>query len=329
MPSQSGKETGAGMTSYADGDVMHKASSRRWPRVRARFGRDGLGTFAFLLPLLVIFGVFSWFPIVRALVMSLQETNLVSTPTFVGVENFARVLADPLFATAVRNTAYFSFLALVIGFPIPIVLAVIMSEARRGKGLMSGLAYLPVVVPPVVSVLLWKQVFFNAGTNGLFNTILGWIGVGPLPWLQNATSAMPSIVIEATWAGAGATVIIYLAALLSVPPELYDAAEVDGASIRQKIWHVTLPQLRGVLFVTLILQLIATAQLFTEPFLFTGGGPANSTMSLLLLIYHYAFQNSLGGEYGMAAALSVMLAAFLGVFTAGYFWLTRSWSTSS
>jgi multiple sugar transport system permease protein len=317
------------MTSYADGDVMHKVSSRRWPRIRARFGRDGLGTFAFLLPLLVIFGVFSWFPIVRALVMSLQETNLVSEPTFVGVSNFARVLADPLFATAVRNTAYFSFLALVIGFPIPIVLAVIMSEARRGKGLMSGLAYLPVVVPPVVSVLLWKQVFFNASPNGLFNTILGWIGLGPLPWLQNATSAMPSIVVEATWAGAGATVIIYLAALLSVPPELYDAAEVDGASIRQKIWHVTLPQLRGVLFVTLILQLIATAQLFTEPFLFTGGGPANSTMSLLLLIYHYAFQNSLGGEYGMAAALSVMLAAFLGVFTAGYFWLTRSWSTSS
>ena len=317
------------MGSYADRDVIPGVALKRWPRVRARFSRDGLSTLVFLLPLLAIFGLFSWFPIIRAFVMSLQETNLVSEPTFVGVENFARVLADPLFATAVRNTAYFSFLALLIGFPIPIVLAVIMSEARRGKGLMSGLAYLPVVVPPVVSVLLWKQVFFNASPNGLFNTILGWIGLGPLPWLQNATSAMPSIVIEATWAGAGATVIIYLAALLTVPPELYDAAEVDGASIRQKIWHVTLPQLRGVLFVTLILQLIATAQLFTEPFLFTGGGPANSTMSLLLLIYHYAFQNSLGGEYGMAAALSIMLAAFLGIVTAGYFWLTRSWSTSS
>jgi multiple sugar transport system permease protein len=308
---------------------MHKASSRRWPRVRARFRRDGLSTLVFLLPLLVVFGAFSWFPIIRAFVMSFQETNLVSQPTFVGLENFARVWADPLFGTAVANTAYFSLLALLIGFPIPIILAVIMSEARRGKGLLSALVYLPVVVPPVVSVLLWRTVFYNAGPNGLFNTFLGWFGLGPLPWLQNASSAMPSIVVEATWAGAGATVIIYLAALLSVPPELYDAAEVDGASIRQKIWHVTLPQLRGVLFVTLILQLIATAQLFTEPFLFTGGGPANSTMSVLLLIYHYAFQNSLGGEYGMAAALSVMLAAFLGVFTAGYFWLTRSWSTSS
>jgi len=316
------------MASYADRDVIPGVAMKRWPRVRARLSRDALSTLVFVLPLLVIFGAFSWFPIVRAFVMSLQETNLVSEPTFVGLSNFSRVWADPLFGIAVRNTAYFALLALVIGFPIPIVLAVIMSEVRRGKGLFSALAYLPVVVPPVVSVLLWRF-FFDASPTGVFNTILGWVGLGPLPWLQNAASAMPSIVIEATWAGAGGTVIIYLAALLSVPPELYDAADVDGASIWQKIRNVTLPQLRGVLFVTLILQLIATAQLFTEPFLFTGGGPANSTTTVLLLIYHYAFQNSLGGEYGMAAALSVMLAAFLGVFTAGYFWLTRSWSTSS
>jgi multiple sugar transport system permease protein len=316
------------MRSYAGRYVTETVASRPWSRLRAVVSRDGLSTFLFLVPLLVIFGLFSWFPIIRAFVMSLQETNLVSEPTFVGLDNFARVLADPLFGIAVRNTAYFALLALVFGFPIPIILAVIISEARRGRGLMSALAYLPVVVPPVVSVLLWRF-FYDASPNGVFNTLLGWVGVGPLPWLQNATSAMPSIVIEATWAAAGATVIIYLAALLSVPPELYDAAEVDGASIWQKIWHVTLPQLRGVLFVLLILQLIATAQLFTEPFLFTGGGPANSTTTVLLLIYHYAFQNSLGGEYGMAAALSVMLAAFLALFTAGYFWLTRSWSTSS
>jgi multiple sugar transport system permease protein len=302
-----------------------RSSTRR--RGRPLVSRDGLSTLVFLIPLIVIFGVFSWLPIVRSVVMSIQKTNLVSEPVFVGMSNFSRVLADPLFGIAVANTAWFALLALVIGFPIPIILAVIMSEVRNRKGLYSALAYLPVVIPPVVSVLLWR-VFFDAGTTGVFNTILGWFGLGPVLWLQNAGSAMPSIVIEATWAAAGGTVIIYLAALLSVPPELYDAAEVDGASIWQKIWHVTLPQLRAVLFVTLILQLIATAQLFTEPFLFTGGGPANSTTTVLLLIYHYAFQNSLGGEYGMAAALSVMLAAFLGVFTAGYFWLTRSWSTT-
>ena len=292
-----------------------------------RVSRDCLSTMVFLLPLLLIFGVFSWFPIIRSFVMSVQETNLVTITRFVGLDNFARVLADPLFGRAVANTAYFSLLALLIGFPIPLVLAVIMSEARRFKGLYSALAYLPVVVPPVVAVLLWRF-FFDARPTGVFNSILGAVGVGPLPWLQDSGTAMPSIVLEATWAGAGATVIIYLAALLSVPPELYDAAEVDGASIRQKIWHVTLPHLRGVLLITLILQLIATAQLFTEPFLFTGGGPANATITVLLLIYHYAFQNSLGGDYGMAAALSVMLAVFLGLFTGVYFWLTRSWSTT-
>ncbi|MDP9270537.1 MAG: sugar ABC transporter permease [Chloroflexota bacterium] len=289
--------------------------------------RDRLSTLLFLLPLLVVFGVFSWFPIIRALVMSVQKTNLVAAPTWVGLDNFGRVLSDPLFGIAVANTGYFALLALVFGFPVPIILAVIISEVRRFRGLYSALAYLPVVVPPVVSVLLWRF-FFDASPTGVFNTILSWGGLGPLPWLQNAASAMPSIVIEATWAAAGGTVIIYLAALLGIPPELYDAAEVDGASIWQKIWHITLPQLRAVLFLTLILQLIATAQLFTEPFLFTKGGPANSTMTVLLLIYHYAFQNSLGGQYGMAAALSVMLAAFLAAFTAVYFWLTRSWSTA-
>ena len=296
--------------------------------VRIRLSRDGLATFLFLVPLLLVFGLFSWFPILRAFVMSVQETNLVSAPTFVGLDNFARVLADPQFGIAVRNTAWFALLALVFGFPIPIILAVLMSEVKRGRGIYSALAYLPVVVPPVVAVLLWRF-FYKAAPTGVFNTILGWFGIGPFPWLQDATFAMPSIVIEATWAAAGGTVIIYLAALLGVRPELYDAAEVDGASIWQKIRYITLPQIRNVLFITLILQLIATAQVFTEPLLFTAGGPANSTLTVLLLIYRYAFQNSLGGEYGMAAALSLMLAAFLSIFTVGYFWLTRRWNTDS
>jgi multiple sugar transport system permease protein len=304
------------------------ASVRRRPRVRGLVSRDGLATVAFLLPFLVVFGLFAWYPIVRAFVMSLQVTNLVSDPVFVGLQNFSRVLADPLLGKALLNTAWFALLALLFGFPIPLFLAVVMSEVRTRRGLYTALAYLPVVIPPVVSVLLWR-IFFNASPTGVFNTILGVVGIGPLPWLQTAGSAMPSIVIEATWAAAGATVIIYLAALTSVPPELYDAAEVDGASIWRKIWHVTLPQLRAVILVTLILQLIATAQVFTEPLLFTGGGPANSTMTILLLIYHYAFQNSLGGDYGKAAALSVMVTAFLALFTAGYYRLTRSWSTSS
>ncbi|WP_308257737.1 carbohydrate ABC transporter permease [Pseudonocardia lacus] len=289
--------------------------------------RGGLSTLLFLLPLVVVFGVFSWWPIVRAAVMSVQRTNLVTAPVFVGWENFQTVFADPLLGTAVRNTAVFALIALVFGYPIPLVAAVLMSEVRRWRGLYSAVAYLPVVVPPVVAVLMWK-VFYDPRPEGVFNTVLGWFGIAPQAWLQSADTAMPSLVLEATWAAAGGTVIIYLAALIAVPPELYDAAEVDGASIWRKVWHVTLPQLRGVLLVTLILQVIGTSQVFLEPFLFTGGGPANSTITVLLLIYDYAFSSSLGGDYGAATALSLMLAVFLALLSAVYFRLTRSWSTS-
>jgi multiple sugar transport system permease protein len=176
-----------------------------------------------------------------------------------------------------------------------------------------------------VAVLLWKF-FYSADPSGVFNTVLSWFGIPPQPWISSAVQAMPSLVLEATWAAAGGSIIIYLAALLSVPPELYDAAEVDGAGIWRKVWHVTLPQLRGILFIMFILQIIATAQVFLEPFLFTGGGPSNATVTVLLLIYRYAFQNSLGGNYGEATALSVMLAIFLAVMSIVYFRLTERWS---
>ena len=296
---------------------------RRTPLTWVRGG--GLSSLLFLLPMLLIFGIFSWWPIVRSVVMSFQHTNLVSAPTWVGWDNFVQVVNDPLFWTAVGNTAWFAFLALLLGYPIPLIAAVLMSEVKRGKGLYSALAYLPVVIPPVVAVLLWKF-FYSADPSGVFNTALGWFGIPPQPWIQSAVQAMPSLVIEATWAAAGGTIIIYLAALTSVSPDLYDAAEVDGASIWGKIWHVTMPQLRGILFITLILQIIATAQVFLQPFLFTGGGPVNSTTTILLLIYQYAFTQSLGGAYGEATALSLMLAVFLAVLSIVYFRITARWS---
>ena len=297
---------------------------RRTPATWLRGG--GLANLVFLLPLLIVFGLFSWNPIIQTFILSFQKTNLI-TAEFVGFDNFVGVLQDPLLGRAVLNTLYFALLALVFGFPLPILLAVLMSEVRRGKGLYSALAYLPVIIPPVVAVLLWKF-FYDASPTGVFNTILGAFGIPAQPWIQNADSAMPSLVLEATWAAAGGSIIIYLAALLSVPPELYDAAEVDGASIWRKIWHVTLPQLRGVIFVMLILQVLATAQVFLEPYLFTGGGPANATVTVLLLIYRYAFQNSLGGDYGEATALSLMLALFLALLSFVYFKATQRWSTS-
>ncbi|WP_370618704.1 carbohydrate ABC transporter permease [Mumia sp. Pv 4-285] len=298
---------------------------RRSPAAWVRGG--GLSTVVLLLPMLLAFGLFSWWPILRSFVMSLQVTNLVGPAEWVGLDNFQAVLADPMLGTALWNTFYFALLALIFGYPVPLVLAVLMSDLRRSKGLYSTLAYLPVVVPPAVAVLLWKF-FYDASPSGVFNTILGWVGLGPVPWLEDTAWAMPSLVIEATWAAAGGTVIIYLAALVSVPPELYDAAEIDGSGIWRKIWHVTLPQMRTILLITLVLQIIGTAQVFLEPYLFTDGGPDNSTTTLLLLVYDYAFGNSLGGDYGKATALSLMLAGALAILSAVYFRLTRRWSDS-
>jgi len=288
----------------------------------------GLAAVLFALPMLVVFTAFSWYPIVRLVILSFQHTNLIDPPTWAGLQNFRDVLNDPLFATAVKNTAYFAFLALIFGYPIPLIAAVLISESRRFRGTFSALAYLPVVIPPVVGVMLWKYVFYEPSSVGLFNTVLGWFEIGPYGWLQSPGTAMPALVLESTWANAGATMIIYLAALTSVDKELYDAASVDGAGLFRKIWNITLPQIRGVLLVTFILQIIGTAQVFLEPYLFTSGGPANATLTVLLLVYQYAFGNSIGVGFGQAAALSLMLATFLAVFSVVFMRVTRSWSTA-
>jgi multiple sugar transport system permease protein len=301
------------------GRVKERRSLATWAR------GGGLSSLLFLLPMLFVFGIFSWYPIVKSVVMSFQSTNLIAPASFVGWSNFVAVFQDPQFGQAIVNTGYFALLALIFGYPVPLVAAVLMSEVRRARGLFAALAYLPVVVPPVVAILLWKF-FYDASPTGVFNTILSWVHIPPQPWIESSVQAMPSIVLEATWAAAGSTVIIYLAALTGVAPELYDAAEVDGAGIWKKVWHVTLPQLRGVLLITMILQIIGTAQIFNEPFLMTDGGPNNSTVTLLLLIYRYAFENSIGAQYGQATALSLMLAIFLAIVSVIYFRLTRSWS---
>lgn len=316
---------------FAPGRLMGPAARRApqasgaqpHPRARAhsRRRRAAIDGLAFLLPALVIFGYFAWWPIAKSLILAFQQTNLVDDPQWVGLRNFERLFADPLLSQAALNTLWFAVLSLAIGLPIPLLCAVLISELRHGGAAARVLAYLPVVVPPVVSVLLWK-VFYNPGEGGAINALLALVGIDPLPWLQSPTLAMPSLVVVATWSGAGTAILIYLAALTGVSTELYEAAELDGASIWQRIWNVTLPQMRGVILVLLLLQIIGAIQVFTEPYVMTDGGPANATVTVLLMIYRYAF---LFGNYGVATALSVLLAIVLIVVSAGYLRLTRSW----
>ena len=294
-------------------------SPRRPRNLRSWMRGGGLSTLVFLAPMLFVFTIFSWSPIVQSLIMSLQKTNLLDPPTWVGLDNFVHVLNDPLLGTAILNTVYFAALALLFGFPLPILVAVLMSEVRRAKGIYSALAYLPVVVPPVVAVLLWK-VFYDASPTGLFNTILGWVGIPPQPWLQSSATAMPSLVLEATWAAAGGAIIIYLAALLSVPPELYDAAEVDGASRWQRLRHVTVPGLRSVIVFVITVTLLASANMFGQAYLTTQGAPAEKTRTAIMFIAEEGFQDF---HLGSAAAMSYVLALFLMALSAGVFFFFR------
>lgn len=297
------------------------ATRRRRLTPMAWVRRGGLGTLAFGLPLILVFGLFSWWPILRSVQMSLQHTNFIVTQ-WVGLQNFQRVLADPLLGRAVWNTVQFTLWSIVVGFPVPVLLAVFIAELRRVRGFASVLAYLPVIVPPVVGVLLWKN-FYSPEPTGLFNTILGWFGAGPLAWLNDADLVIPSIIVEATWASFGTAMIIYLATLMTIRTELYEAAEIDGATILRRFWHITLPQMRGILLILFLLQVIGVLQLFTEPYVMTGGGPANASLTVMMLIYRYAF---VSGDYGRATALSLLLAAALAVLSAVYLWATRRWS---
>ncbi|MGW0207976.1 carbohydrate ABC transporter permease [Streptomyces sp. NPDC003233] len=280
---------------------------------------DQARAYAFLLGGLVCFALFSWYPAIRAVVIAFQKYTPGSKPEWVGTANFTRVLHDPEFGAAWHNTLYFTLLALLIGFAIPFLLALVLNELRHAKAFFRVVVYLPVMIPPVVSALLWKW-FYDPGA-GLANEALRFLHLPASNWSNGTDTALVSLVLVATWANMGGTVLIYLAALQSIPGELYEAAELDGANLLQRVRHVTVPQTRFVILMLMLLQIIATMQVFTEPFVITGGGPENATVTVLYLIYKYAF---LYNDFGGACALSVMLLVLLGAFSAGYLRLTRT-----
>jgi multiple sugar transport system permease protein len=290
-------------------------------RKRARIRRklsENLTAYGLLCLALICFALFSWYPIVRGVLLSFQQINFVDPPTWVGFDNFTKLFNDPLFSTAWLNTLEFTGMALVFGFLVPFLTAVLLNEMRHARAYFRLLVYLPVMLPPVVTALMWKW-FYDPGP-GLFNEALHSVGLPTSSWLDSSTTAMLSLVLVSTWANMGSTTLIYLAALQTIPGELYEAAELDGAGMWHRLRHVTFPQTRFVLLVLLLLQIVATMQVFTEPYIMTGGGPNDSTVTVLLLLYRYAFVYN---DFGSASAMSLLLFVALGVFSAAYVRLTR------
>jgi multiple sugar transport system permease protein len=244
--------------------------------------------------------------------------DLINPSRWVGFANYREVFSDPLFGVAWRNTLAFTFYALLFGYFVPIVLALLINEMRHGKGFFRLAFYVPVMLAPIVTVFLW-QWMYNPD-SGLLNALLSLVHLPPGLWLQTTSSALPSLMVIATWSAAGGTMLIYLAALQGVPASLYEAAEIDGAGLWRRLWTITLPSIRPIMLLMLILQIIGTMQVFIEPFTITHGGPQNATMSILLLIYNYAFQYA---DFGGASAIGVILFLVLAVFALIYMRMTN------
>jgi multiple sugar transport system permease protein len=281
--------------------------------------RRNLTAHGFLIGAVLCFAVFSWYPMVREFLLAFQRTEGGRT-TWVGLDNLVTVVNDPAFWQAWRNTLLFTVLALLLGFVVPFVVAIVINEFHHGQGYLRLLVYLPVMLPPVASVLLF-QYLYDPG-YGLLNELMRLLHLPEQQWLQDPDLAMLSIVVASTWMNMGGATLIYLAALQGIPGELYEAAELDGVGLFRKIWHVTVPQTRLILSLMLLMQIIATMQVFVEPFLLTGGaGPEGSTTTVVHLIYQYAFNFN---DYGAAAALGLLLLVLLAGFSAAYARLSRA-----
>ncbi|NWG72874.1 MAG: sugar ABC transporter permease [Parvularculaceae bacterium] len=284
--------------------------------------REQIVAYLFLLPALLAFVVFAWWPILNSVVMSFQEVDLMdaASSTWVGFRNFERMLSDPTFVASWRNSFEFAGLSVIIGFFVPVIVAVLVNEMRVAKGFFRIVYFLPSVIPPLIGILVW-QLIYNPQPGGLLNQLVIGLGGTRHGWLQDTALVKPSILVIMTWGGFGATMLIYLAALQDLPVELYEAAEIDGATPWSRVRFITIPYLRPTMVVLLIVQVLGIVQIFMEPLVLTEGGPGQSTMTPVFTLYRKGFLN---GDYGLAAAWSVLLMIVLGALSIVYLRATRA-----
>ena len=291
------------------------------PRIKTHAKlRGNIQSWLIMLPGLLLMTFFVWEPLFESIRMSLYKTENVELVEFVGLKNFISVIGKTNFTQALINTFAYTFWSLVIGFLLPIVLAMLIGETVRGKGLFRTAAYLPNMLPGLAVIILWSA-FFSGGKTGVLNIIISKFGIPTQTYLTKANLVIPIIITVATWKGAGATALIYMAAMASVNPELYEAAAIDGASVWQRMWHILLPSIKKLGWTMLILQIIAVFQIMYEPMVLTKGGPDNASLSLMQLMWQYAFGGSM--DYGKASAVAVIVTAILLVMTLIYSYFNR------
>jgi len=259
---------------------------KRTPRVSAAGLSDNAG-YLMVLPYLIHLAVFLGYPLVFAFVLVFHRWNIYTPMKWIGLGNIKLLLTDPLIWRALLNTLYF----LVIHIPLQLITALALAQALnqkiRGRAFFRASFFMPVVVSGVVVTILWQQLY--ASETGLINLLLQRFGLPGIGWLTDRRYAMPAIAIMATWKNVGLYVVLFLVGLQAIPTHLYEAAELDGASAWQKFRMITVPMLNPTIMLVLVLSTIGGFSLFIEPYVMTGGGPANSTLSGILYLYKQAF----------------------------------------
>jgi multiple sugar transport system permease protein len=262
----------------------------------------------FLIPEIVIFFIFLWVPIFKGILYSFYNVDFVDGNTFVGLKNFTEVLSNPDLYKSIYNTLYYMGLAVLLGFWIPIAMAIAVSELKWFQGPARIVGYLPSIIPAIVLYGMW-QWFFDA--IGPINTFLNFLGIGSFDFFSGA-HAMFSLIILETWQNFGSATLIYIAGLSAIPKDLYEAAEIDGAGVWSRIRYITLPSLKNLILLLLVLQLVATSQAFQSQLLMFDGGPDNATLTYLLLIQREAFTFF---NFGKASAMGTLMFVVLLVFS--------------
>ena len=278
----------------------------------------------FAAPALVVIAVFFGLPVVAAFALSLTDFDIyaladIGNLRFVGLGNYAGLLQNPLFWTALGNTMYFVLVGVPLSIAVSLGAAVLLHSKLGSFRPFFRTAYFAPVVTTVVAVaVIWRYLFHTR--YGLVNWGLSWIGIDPIDWLGDPTWAMPTIIAFAVWKNFGYNMIIFLAGLQSIPEDLYEAARIDGASPAQQFRHITLPQLGPVLLLVSIITLSGYFQLFAEPYVMTRGGPLQSTVSVLYLMYEEGF---MWWNLGNASAVAFLLFVLMIAATSGLMWFAR------
>lgn len=277
---------------------------------RTRWTPEARTALLWLAPTLAFFVVFQYYPILKSIAISFTEFGLLRRDTpFVGFENYIRQFQDPLFLTALWNTLIFVAVCVVVGVALALIVAVMVEKTGRWAGLYRTLYFIPVVTSLMATAMIWRWLY---ASNGLFNFLLTFVGLDPQAWLLSESLALPSLMALTIWKNLGFDLILFSAALQSIPEDLYEASRLDGANAVQTFSYITLPQLRPIVVLVGITAVIRSFQVFTIVLAMTQGGPVNATRTIVYHIYEQGIQYD---DMGYASAAAVVLLVLIAIVT--------------